>query len=217
MDNIILSIINNQTLVDIIQELHPNWSKKIRPYEDLQSFLLSADNNQISNNILIFDIDEKSLTKDDLAKIKIPVICLTNNLNEDVNFYSLRGLRVEKILKPFKINIFFLKVKLCQSKNKFQEMSFVKISNYQLDTNKREIIRDKRKLKLTEREVDLLIFLKETKTPVIINEILTGVWKYSNMSETHTVETHVHRLRKKFFETFGEKNIIKNNAKGYYI
>ena len=48
MDNIILSIINNQTLVDIIQELHPNWSKKIRPYEDLQSFLLSADNNQIS-------------------------------------------------------------------------------------------------------------------------------------------------------------------------
>ena len=160
MDNIILSIINNQTLVDIIQELHPNWSKKIRPYEDLQSFLLSADNNQISNNILIFDIDEKSLTKDDLAKIKIPVICITNNLNEDINFYSLRGLRVEKILKPFKINIFFLKVKLCQSKNKFQEMSFVKISNYQLDTNKREIIRDKRKLKLTEREVDLLIFLK---------------------------------------------------------
>ena len=82
MDNIILSIINNQTLVDIIQELHPNWSKKIRHYEDLQSFLLSAGNNQISNNILIFDIDEKSLTKDDLAKIKIPVICLTNNLKD---------------------------------------------------------------------------------------------------------------------------------------
>ena len=52
---------------------------------------------------VILDKNEKSLTKNDLAKIKIPVICLTNNLNEDINFYSLRGLRVEKILKPFKI------------------------------------------------------------------------------------------------------------------
>ena len=72
-------------------------------------------------------------------------------------------------------------------------------------------------MKLTEREKDFLLFLKNSKKPQTIRNILESVWKYSKGIETHTVETHVHRLRKKFSDSFNDNNFIKNNKKGYYI
>ena len=62
-----------------------------------------------------------------------------------------------------------------------------------------------------------LIFLKNSTKPQAINDILVAVWGYSQDMETHTVETHVHRLRKKFLNFFNDDNFIKNNKKGYYI
>ena len=79
MDDINLSVINNQTLVDIIQELYPTFNKRIRSYSDLQTFSLSKENKEWNDNILIFDVNEKSLSKDLLSKIKVPAICLTSN------------------------------------------------------------------------------------------------------------------------------------------
>ena len=72
-------------------------------------------------------------------------------------------------------------------------------------------------MKLTEREKDFLLFLKNSKKPQMIKNILKSVWGYSKGIETHTVETHVHRLRKKFLDSFNDNNFIKNNKKGYYI
>ena len=89
--------------------------------------------------------------------------------------------------------------------------------NYTINLNTKEIIDGRNKLKLTEREKDFLLFLKNSKKPKTIKNILESVWKYSEGIETHTVETHVHRLRKKFIDSFNDKNFIKNNKKGYYI
>ena len=92
-----------------------------------------------------------------------------------------------------------------------------KVLNYTINLNTREIIVGQNKLKLTEREKDFLLFLKNSKKPQTIRNILESVWKYSKGIETHTVETHVHRLRKKFLNSFNDDNFIKNNKKGYYI
>ena len=86
-----------------------------------------------------------------------------------------------------------------------------------MNLNSKEIFDDQNKLKLTEREKDFLLFLKNSGQPKTIKEILKFVWGYSKEIETHTVETHVHRLRKKFFNSFNDSNFIKNNKKGYYI
>ena len=70
---------------------------------------------------------------------------------------------------------------------------------------------------LSEKEIDFLILFSKSNNPINRNLVLKKVWKYSDESETHTVETHIHRLRKKILEKFGDKNFIKNNEKGYYI
>ena len=71
--------------------------------------------------------------------------------------------------------------------------------------------------KTPEREKDFLLFLRNSKKPQTIKNILESVWGYSEKMETHTIETHVHRLRKKFLDSFNDKNFIKNNKEGYYI
>ena len=72
-------------------------------------------------------------------------------------------------------------------------------------------------LQLTEKEINFLILFSQKNQPLSRNFILKNVWNYSSKSETHTVETHIHRLRKKFLEKFEDNNFIKNNDKGYYI
>ena len=86
-----------------------------------------------------------------------------------------------------------------------------------INKNERKITKGKIELQLTEREIDFLILFYNNKKPLSRKFILKNVWQYSPESDTHTVETHIHRLRKKILEKFSDKNFIKNNEKGYYI
>jgi hypothetical protein len=116
-------------------------------------------------------------------------------------------IKFEKLVEI--INIKFLK-------NKFLDQSHIKIGEYDLDLNSRKIsLRDK-SLNLTEREINLIIFIKDEKN-VTIKELQKMVWNYSPDLETHTVETHIYRLRKKMKETFGDENFILNTSSGYSI
>ena len=89
--------------------------------------------------------------------------------------------------------------------------------NLNLDLNDRSISDGKSKLKLTEKDIEFITYLKNSEQPVKINNLLENVWKYSKDIETHTIETHVHRLRKKFQEKFNLNDVIKNNKDGYFI
>ena len=116
-------------------------------------------------------------------------------------------IKFEKLIEI--INIKFLK-------NKFLDQSKIKIGEYDLDLNSRKISLGDKKLNLTERETNLIIFIKDKKN-VTIKELQKMVWDYSPDLETHTVETHIYRLRKKMKETFGDENFILNTSNGYSI
>ena len=116
-------------------------------------------------------------------------------------------IKFEKLIEI--INIKFLK-------NKFLDQSNIKIGEYDLDLNSRKISLKDKSLNLTERETNLIIFIKDEKN-VTIKQLQKMVWDYSPDLETHTVETHVYRLRKKMKETFGDENFILNTNNGYSI
>ena len=113
----------------------------------------------------------------------------------------------EKLIEM--INMNFLK-------NKFLDQSYINIGEYNLDLNSRKISLGNKSLNLTERETNLIIFIKDKKN-VTIKELQKMVWDYSPDLETHTVETHIYRLRKKMKETFGDENFILNTSNGYSI
>ena len=93
----------------------------------------------------------------------------------------------------------------------------IRLNDYIIDKNERKIRKNNLELQLTERETDFLILFSKSHKPLSRDYFLKNVWKYSSESDTHTVETHIHRLRKKFSEKFKDNNFIKNNKKGYYI
>lgn len=116
-------------------------------------------------------------------------------------------IKFEKLIEI--INIKFLK-------NKFLDQSNIKIGEYDLDLNSRKISLGDKSLNLTERETNLIIFIKDKKN-VTIKELQKMVWDYSPDLETHTVETHIYRLRKKMKETFANESFILNTSNGYSI
>ena len=99
----------------------------------------------------------------------------------------------------------------------FNFQSNIIIKNYKLDLNSRQISNQNKKLKLTEREIQIVLFLKKQKKPININTLQKEVWGYVEDLETHTVETHIYRLRKKIKNTFDDQDFIKSDKKGYFI
>ena len=125
------------------------------------------------------------------------------------NSFVLENLpiKLDKLIQT--ININFLKTN-------FIKKSDVKIGKYKLDLNSRKIILDNLSLSLTEKEVEMIIFIKSNSN-VTIKELQNNVWGYSSNLETHTVETHIYRLRKKMKDKFGDDVFIQNSQKGYKI
>ena len=117
-------------------------------------------------------------------------------------------LKISKIIES--ININFLK-------NKFIQQSEIDLGLYKLNLNSRIIHDDKNELDLTEKEADVIIFLKKSKKPVSIDILQTKVWGHSSKLETHTVETHIYRLRKKINNKFNDDNFIVSTKSGYNI
>ena len=116
----------------------------------------------------------------------------------------------KKILKLIEqINLNYLKIN-------FNNQSFIKIGKYNLDLNSRLLLNGDKVMDLTEKECNMLIFINENKK-VSLKKLQENVWNYASNLETHTVETHVYRLRKKISKIFKDDNFIKYDKDGYYI
>ncbi len=118
---------------------------------------------------------------------------------------------------PIKIFKFIEKLNIKLLKQHFIEQSDIKINNYLINFNSREISSESEKLKLTEKEINIIIYLSKSKIPITIDELQTNVWGYQSELDTHTVETHIYRLRKKILKVFKDENFIISKKNGYQI
>lgn len=102
-------------------------------------------------------------------------------------------------------------------KKSFSKNSSIKIKNYILDKNKKKLSQNEKSIYLTEKEIQLLELFLETKKSINKDQILKDVWKYSEEADTHTVETHIYRLRKKIKDNFSDNEFIINKKDGYHL
>ena len=161
-------------------------------------------------NFRIIEIsDEKSLINE-INNLNNYLIITKKQILKLNNQFILSQLPI-KIFKIIeKLNIEFLK-------QQFVEQSKVIINDYTIDINAREMFSKNVKLKLTEKEVNTIIYLSKVNKPISIDELQTKVWDYQSDIETHTVETHIYRLRKKISKNFLDNNFIISRNNGYQI
>ena len=136
-----------------------------------------------------------------------------------ISHKKFSSLKNQLVLDSRPINIFKLveKINIELLKLQFNNQSELKVNNYTINLNSREILINNTRLKLTEKEINTITYLSKSNKPVSIDELKKKVWSYQSDIETHTVETHIYRLRKKFLNTFGDNEFIISEKNGYQI
>ena len=187
-----VNIVNNKTLFNILDEIKLNLNFNIFNYKSTDDL----NNKNLKNSLFVIKpINEKKIQSMNLDK---------------KYFYILENLPIELIELIENINVRLIKLKYIDQAN-------LSIKEYKLNLNSRIILKDNKELKLTEKEIDIILFLKEKKKPQKIDILQSQVWGYSLDLETHTVETHIYRLRKKIKEIFNDDKFILSLESGYLI
>ena len=161
-------------------------------------------------NFKILHISNEKILNTEIEKLdNYLIITKKNNLNlKNLVILESFPIKFNKLIE--KLNIEFLKIK-------FNQQSKIIISNYTIDLNSRKISSNTSELKLTEKEINTILYLSRKKEPINVKELEKAVWEYESETETHTVETHIYRLRKKIFSTFRDNNFLISKKDGYLI
>ena len=209
----IINIICIPILYNILDEIKDNLSFKVVNFDNEDKFLKILNENKTDRKkfFIITTIHKKNFFLKKNFNIKNIFFFLENNSEQNFNpNYNIFKYPIEIYNLIEKINIQLIK-------QKYDFQSKIKLKNYSLDLNSRTITKNRINLKLTEREMDIILFLNDSKKPQKINILQNQVWKYLFKLETHTVETHIYRLRKKMNDNFKDDNFIISSDAGYFI
>jgi len=161
-------------------------------------------------NFKIIFFDNESSLSNEVKKFDHYLIVLDKQYLNIDNQFVLENTPINVFQLLEKINIEFMKIQ-------FNSQSELIIKNYTIDLNSRNLSKKNIKLSLTEKEINTIIYLSKLKKPAKVDELQKKVWGYQSNMETHTVETHIYRLRKKFLKNFNDNNFIKHDTEGYYL
>ena len=187
-------IINYNSLYEILNEIKDNLSFNVENYVS-EDDLIENSNWDIKNSLII------SRSKNKL---------LSDKKIDNKNFLDLS-------LFPISLNKLVELINIQLIKLKFNHQSKFNIKNYELNLNSKFISKSDLSLKLTEKEIEIILYLNETKTKHDVADLQKNIWGYSVDMETHTVETHIYRLRKKISDKFNDENFILSRQNAYFI
>ncbi len=168
--------------------------------------------DELSEN-LKFSLERAESEKELKSIIQKSESYLVITKKEQINFDN----QITLVNLPMKISEIIEIINLRILKENFSLKSNVQVGKYLLNLNSREIIFRNEKIKLTEQEVKILSYLKKTKTNTKVEKLQLDIWGYNPEMDTHTVETHIHRLRKKMKDKFNDENFILSSKSGYSI
>ena len=212
MSNLTISIFGNQIFLEIIKEIKLFSKYEIRYCDDLDLCIKNLDKEKQLLLFFLTEENKKNFTK--ILNNKFPTILISKSLHKKkFSPYAF----IDSLKMPFNILDLEKKITSLYARYEFYKTSLISLGGYIINKNERKLKKNNVELQLTEKEIDFLILFSESSQPLSRNFVLKKVWHYSSESDTHTVETHIHRLRKKILEKFSDNNFIKNNEKGYYI
>lgn len=187
-------IVNYHSLYEILDEIKENLSFKITKFENEDDF--RKNKNFDEKNILI------------ISNSKNKLIVNQNISEKNLLIFDILPLAINKIIEL--INLKLIKLK-------FNNQSKINIKNYELNLNSKFFSKEGLSIKLTEKEIEIILYLYQNKTKHNVMDLQKNIWHYSSDMETHTVETHVYRLRKKISDRFKDENFILSEKNGYFI
>ena len=187
-------IVNFNLLYEILEEIKENLSFTITKFERSED-LIKVDLLDIKNSLIISKPNQKLL--------------LSKNL-EEKNLFLMQNFPISINKLTELINIQLIKIK-------FKHKSKIIIKDYELNLNSKLISRDNINLKLTEKEIEIILYLIKNKMKHSVLDLQKNIWRYSSSMETHTVETHIYRLRKKISDKFNDDELILSHKNGYFI
>ena len=187
-------IINFNSLYEILDEIKENLSFKIIKFENEENFQKNLDLN-IIDYLIISKTNHKLLLNNDIT-------------DKNLLDFSDLPLSLKKLLEL--INIKLIKLK-------FNQQSKIIIKGYELNLNSKFFSKDGSKLKLTEKEIEIILYLNIKDIKHNVADLQKNIWGYSADMETHTVETHIYRLRKKISDLFKDEKFILSHKNGYFI
>ena len=164
---------------------------------------------------LFYNESEKSIFEEQKKRGDKSFIIITHQKLKNNSINNKQIMTVENY--PLNLLSLIEKINSNLLMQQYNFQSNINLGDYLLDLNSRIISLKNNKLKLTEREIQIILFLKKQKQPINIDILQKEVWGYSEESETHTVETHIYRLRKKIKKSFDDQSFIKSDKKGYFI
>ena len=190
-----IHIIDFKTLYNILDEIRNYLKFQILHYKNEENFLNSNDLN-LNDSLILVRINNK--------------VFLNNGKINRKKIFSIPNypITIDKLVEILNVNLI---------KQKYNYQSNIDIKDYKLDLNSRSITKNNQNLKLTQKEIDIILFLNDYDKPQRVNVLQNKVWRYSLELETHTVETHIYRLRKKIKDKFKDNNFILSNDDGYFI
>ena len=204
--NVKVGCISSKNFINSLEEVKSFFGFKLVPIED-------KSESSINNNCNAVIIETKSENKNLSNKITIPKIFIQDKHQKRVSKNPF-----ELILRlPINIIQFNQSViDLCK-KHEFNKNSLIEIRDYVLDKNERVLKKGSKILKITEKEIHFIDMLNFHKKSLSKDYILKNIWAYSSDTDTHTIETHIYRLRQKIQNSFGDNNFIKNTKDGYSL
>ncbi len=202
--NINIACFCNKNFTNALVELKTFFGFNLILYESLKEF----KNENI--NAVLFDYENsKKILSLNINKPKIYI--------QEKNKINIEK-KPEVIIKlPLNILQFNQEIINICKKFEFNNNSLINIKNYILDKNERILKKNNIFLKITEKEIDFIEILNSSTKPLSRDFILKNIWNYSSDTDTHTVETHIYRLRQKIKDKFEDSNFIKNSKKGYTL
>ena len=208
MNNIHLTVLGSGTFLDVLNELGFN------------NILNPDSTNNFNKKILLVKI----LFTENIEIKKVKNILLQNepiilflNHKDYIKKNKIILLDFHVILElPIEILSFKEILNILITKYNFFKKSKIVINNYEIDSNERSISKQKAKVKLTEKELELILALNNNNG-LDKSYLLKSIWKHSLDLDTHAFETHLHRLRKKINKHFKDKNFIIEKNSLYYL